>query len=135
MNEEQRAIVAAAVAWYREHEQGEEIFSDELDPLRDAVRAHLRQQAPPREPVPLTWGQVPAGWEVLAPDGKWYRVEATRCDGMPGTVGVQTVTMLGKTWKRDPAAPVTARPGEANATDAAIAALGYPQVLEDGPHE
>lgn len=78
--------------------------------------------------VPLTWGQVPAGWEVLAPNGQWYAVERTwRTAG-----GTQAVIMLGKTWQRDPAGPVTARPGVPDATDVAIAALGYPDVLEDG---
>lgn len=95
-----------------------------LRPLQDAVEAFQAACAP----VPLTWGQVPAGWEVLAPNGQWYAVEATRRTGH----GTQAVMMLGKTWSRDPAGPVTARPGAVDATDVAIAALGYPDVLEDG---
>lgn len=94
-----------------------------LRPLQDAVEAFQAACGP----VPLTWGQVPTGWEVQAPDGKWYRVEAT------GRVGAgQLVHFSFGAWKRDPAGPVTARPGIPDYTDVAIAVLGYPQVLEDG---
>lgn len=77
----------------------------------------------------LTWGQVPAGWYVQAPGGKWYEVTSTR--QTPGH-GAQIVNMAGGTFSRDPVGLVTACPGPPNATDAAIEALGYPQVLEDG---
>ena len=95
-----------------------------LQPLQDAVEAFQAAC----QPRPLTWGQVPTGWEVQAPDGRWYAVEATRQTGH----GTQAVMMLGKTWSRDPTGPVTARPGVPNPTDDALAALGWPQVLEDG---
>lgn len=123
------AVVAAAVAWSQANPPGlAEIFSDELQPLRDAVAALLAA----REPRPLTWGQVPAGWEVQAPDGQWYRVTHTYQRGLSMPKG-QRVTLEGLgAWDRDPAGPVTARPGASNPTDAAIAAFGYPEILEDG---
>lgn len=120
---EEQAVIDAAKAWVETHPPGlADIFSDELQPLRDAVAALT---PPPVREHALTWGQVPAGWEVLAPDGKWYRVEATNRGPVTGK---QYITMLGKQWPRDPKAPVTAR-GSAPA----IEALGFPEVLEDGP--
>lgn len=119
-------VLAAAIEWCEANPSGfGEIFSDELRPLREAV-ANFQAACKPR---PLSWGQVPAGWEVQAPDGKWYRVDRTKLLHP----GVQLVTMLGKEWTRDPNGPVTARPGVPNPTDAALAALGWPEVLEDGP--
>lgn len=78
----------------------------------------------------LTWGTVPAGWYVRTPHGEWMLITATHKWG--GT-GEQHVTMgsVG-TWPRDPNGPVTACPGPSNATDAAIEALGFPRILEDG---
>ena len=126
-------VVAAAVAWLETWKS--ELPDDEKDkkitpasilrPLQDAVEAFQAACAP----MPLTWGQVPAGWEVLAPNGQWYTVVGTR---YVAATGMQMVTMLGKEWARDPDGPVTARPGVPDATDVAIAALGYPDVLEDG---
>ena len=118
-------VLLAAVQWYDANPPGlGEVFNDELRPLRNAVEA-FRAACQPRA---LTWGQVPAGWEVRAPDGRWYAVERT----WRTATGTQGVIMLGKTWQRDPTGPVMARPGAPNPTDVALAALGWPQVLEDG---
>lgn len=119
-------VVAAAVEWHNAcGPYGPADCADTpMGTLADAVEAFQAACAP----VSLAWGQVPAGWEVLAPNGQWYAVDRTwRTAG-----GTQAVIMLGKTWQRDPDGPVTARPGVPDATDVAIAALGYPDVLEDG---
>lgn len=114
-------VLAAAVEWY---EIGLPVPASTEEILREAVGA-FQAACKPRT---LTWGQVPAGWEVQAPDGRWYGVERT----WRTATGTQAVIMLGRTWQRDPTGPVTARPGAPNPTDAALAALGWPQVLEDG---
>ena len=116
-----RDVLDAAIEWYRTSSSGD----GDTEGIRQATAA--LQAA--RGPHALTWGQVPAGWEVQAPNGQWYRMEATRYSDHARK---QMVTMLGKEWSRDPASPVTARPGVPNPTDAALAALGWPQVLEDG---
>lgn len=125
-------VLTAAVVWLEgwkaqyPDEPHRKITPDSpLRPLQDAVEAFLAAHGPRA----LTWGQVPAGWEVQAPDGQWYRLETTRYSDHARK---QMITMLGKEWSRDPAGPVTARPGVPNPTDAALAALGWPQVLEDG---
>lgn len=119
-------VLAAAVDWRRGHFSDSETSApDEMD-LCAAVDAFQAAC----EPHPLTWGTVPAGWEVQAPDGKWYRLDGTRYSEH---TGMQMVTMLGKEWSRLPRDPVTARPAHPDATDAAIAALGFPEILEDRP--
>lgn len=116
-------VLAAAVDWRRGHFSDSETSApDEMD-LCAAVDAFQAAC----EPRSLTWGTVPAGWEVRAPDGRWYRVIAThRADPW------QMVTMDGiDARRRDPEGPVTARPSATNPTDVALAALGFPEILED----
>jgi len=82
---------------------------------------------------PMTWGTVPAGWYVQVPrTGEWFEVTQT-CTPRPGVKEV-TIDMSGDpfTHPRDPQGPVTACPGPPNATDTAIEALGFPEILEDG---
>lgn len=82
---------------------------------------------------PMTWGTVPAGWYVQVPrTGEWFPVTRT-CTPRPGVKEV-TIDMSGEpfTHPRDPQGSVTACPGPPNATDAAIEALGFPEILEDG---
>lgn len=82
------------------------------------------------EARPMTWGTVPAGWYVRAPGGEWFRVVSSH---MNENRGEQFVTLDGAgSWHRAPDGPVTACPGARTATDAAIAALGFPGILEDG---
>lgn len=116
-------VLAAAAEW----REGTFATSDlpRLDlALCDAVDA-FQAACGPR---PLTWGTVPAGWEVQAPDGKWYRVTAT---GAAGRAGWQRVVLEVGTWDRAADGPVTARPSATNPTDVALAALGFPEILED----
>jgi hypothetical protein len=81
---------------------------------------------------PMTWGTVPAGWYVQAPDGRWYRVVQT----MSPVHTMQRVTLdiagTHREWDRAAAGPVTACPGPPNVTDDALKVLGYPEILEDG---
>lgn len=130
---EERAVVAAARAYVNAppepaHEDPEASgWSAMIQGLYYGLAAAVRALDPP--PIAqrdLTWGQVPAGWEVRAPDGKWYRVEATR---QTSGHDAQIVTMAGGTWSRDPAGPVTARGIDPHG---AFEALGWPEVLEDG---
>ena len=115
-------VLAAAVQWYDAgRDAGRHTREGTLASAVEAFQAACQPRA-------LTWGQVPAGWEVRAPDGRWYALERT----WRTATGTQAVIMLGRTWQRDPAGPVTARPGAPNPTDVALAALGWPQVLEDG---
>lgn len=127
MSAPEDAVVAAAVAWVNTPPPAR--VGDVVRELQDAVEALLAS----RQPRQLTWAQVPAGWSVLAPDGRWYQVTGTRCTVHAGRVS-QMVTMAGiGEHPRDPQGPVTARPTWAlNAVDAAIEALGYPAILEDG---
>jgi hypothetical protein len=50
-----------------------------IDRLDGQIR-HLEKSAPPWEPerplLALTWAQVHAGDEVLAPDNQWYKVDS-----------------------------------------------------------
>ena|SRR6186713_258448 len=115
------------------HQESDPLDMKALSVLNLWAEEHVCEAAPgPRtdQARPLTWGTVPAGWYVKAPDGQWYGITATH---YRETTGQQYVTMgaLG-TWTRDPQGPVTACPGPPNATDAAIEALGFPRVLEDG---
>ena len=114
---EEQAVIDAALEWYRVSPGGD----GDTEGIHYAVEMLLLRHAPIREHA-LTWGQVPAGWEVLGLNGTWYRVESTRRVG-----GKQVVAMLGKDWNRDPRGPVTAR-----GSNPAIEALGFPEVLEDG---
>lgn len=120
-------IVSAAVVWYTSCGPLGPVATDgtPLGDLADAVDEFLDAQKPRQ----LTWGQVPAGWSVLAPDGRWYEVTATHRTGTQQHV---TLKNIGP-HPRDPQGPVTARPGAGGATDAALSALGYPEILEDGP--
>lgn len=104
--------------------------------VASAVTALEYVQAGPRtdQARQMTWGTVPAGWYVQVPrTGEWYQVTQTRM--RDAGIG-QEVTMLiaGQrfTHPRDPNGTVTACPGPPNATDAAIEALGFPEILEDG---
>jgi hypothetical protein len=130
-------LLAAAVAWY----QSKSNRVDEVDCENDLYRAVAAYQAkiesmePPGpradQARPMTWSTVPAGWYVKAPDGRWYEVIATRSMSSSQLV---TMSIAGRHLAngRDPEGPVTACPGPPNATDAAIEALGFPQILEDG---
>jgi hypothetical protein len=138
MNEQERAVVEAACAYVNAppepaHEDPEApgwsaMMEGLYYGLEKAVRAY--QPSGPRidQARLLTWGTVPAGWYVKAPDGKWFRVVSTYV-----TRAKQLVTLADAgSWHRDPHGPVTACPGPSNATDSAIEALGFPQILEDG---
>lgn len=95
-------------------------------------RHEARDHAPgprPAEARWMTWGHVPAGWYVQTPRGAWLEVIATHYDD---STGRQWVTHDSGEWARDPAGAVTACPGTPSPTDAAIAALGYPLIIEDG---
>ena len=117
------AVVNAARAWARADDPAE---LD--DALADAVAALNKALAVP-ESRQLTWGTVPAGWSVLAPDGQWYRIESTKRSKLAGR---QVVTMIGRMFTRDPDGAVTARPASAgDEMDQALENLGWPAILED----
>jgi hypothetical protein len=133
MTDEERAVIDAALEWYSVSPRGD----GDTEGIRYAVGALLALREPPGPRTELarelTWGQVPAGWYVQAPLGDWYRVigSARRGDRQLVTLDIGGPRRA-EAWPRDPAGTVTACPGPPNATDDAIEALGFPDVLEDG---
>jgi hypothetical protein len=129
---EEQAVIEAALEWYAVSPVGDGDTAGILHEVKLLIAS--RQPPGPRtdQARPMTWGTVPAGWYVKAPDGQWYRVVLT----MAGHPGQQHVTLdiggADHEWSRKAQIPVTACPGPPNATDAAIEALGFPQILEDG---
>lgn len=142
MTEEQRAVVAAAVAWYRACGEWGPIDQHEDSPLGTlaalalAVETHLERQEPkgPRPELvrPLTWGTVPAGWYVQTPGGDWMLITHTATAGGDTQHVTMDVAGHAATFPRTAGASVIACPGPLTSTDAALSALGFPRVLEDG---
>lgn len=84
--------------------------------------------------ITRTWGTVPSGWFVQAPNG-WYEVVTSTRDGDRQMVTLDVGGQQG-TWPRDPDAEVKVRRGTlADETmDAAVDALGPgTEILKDTP--
>jgi hypothetical protein len=79
------------------------------------------------------WSQVPAGWEVLAPSGRWYLVMATKQDDDVS----QRVTLRSEDGKQVDTVrlrlkTVTCRPHLGGPVDDALNAFGDAvQIIED----
>ena len=80
-------VLAAAVAWYENDEVAK------IVDLENGIFRAVEQFKEACGPRSLTWGTVPAGWEVQAPDGQWYRLGGTR---YVAATGMQMVDMFGQ---------------------------------------
>lgn len=91
---------------------------------------YVKHAVPVEEERP--WCEIPARWEVQAPDGKWYRIISTvQRDGQQ-YVYLDMGNGEGREWPRNPADKVTCRPPAApDETDKALAALGRVEIIED----
>jgi hypothetical protein len=132
MTEEEQRIIDEAVAWCKANPPGTaEVFLDELEPLRRAVDAY--QSARPTNepmtdmPMKLTWGQVPAGWFIQAPNNAWMEVLSSRRVGPLQAVAFKS---LEKSFKASD--PVRVCPGS-TFMHLPHVALGFPDVLDDPP--
>jgi hypothetical protein len=104
---------------------------DDEPVLRFSIAFDIQVVDPPNEPTgepyPATWGTVPAGYFVIAPDGTAYEVRETRATG-----DQQMVTLPQGTWARPATGPVTVRRGSKFSEVAeALAALGGGRIMKD----
>jgi len=82
---------------------------------------------PEGEPYHATWGTVPAGYFVIAPNGEWYEVLETRAAG-----NQQIVTLPLGTWARRADGRVTACRGSKFSEVAdALEVLGGGRIMQD----
>lgn len=91
----------------------------------------IRDEEPKSEE--RSWSRIPAGWEVQAPGGKWYRIISNVQRDGKQYVYLDMGNGEGRKWPRNPADRVTCRPPAApDATDRALSAFGDGfEIMED----